>query len=265
MEKKERFLKIGLTAAVLIFILLIFYTNLFHYNYKMNADIGAEAVLGELIWQSKEILPDSWYPSTEARIISTPNIAAFFYGVTESMTLAMGVGCCFMTVLIVLGIFFFCKKAELKGADCLLMVFLSLAVPVDFTFLELVYVFAGYYAIQTAVLFFTLGIYTETIHTERVNYFLLMAGLLAALLLGFQGMRGILVLYGPLFGIEAIRRICLLYNRQKANRADQTASLWVLLMLAVAFMGSCFPFSASQEISRNISKGFIKLFAVVIP
>ena len=39
MEKKERALKIALIAAVLVFILLIFYTNLFHYNYKMNADI----------------------------------------------------------------------------------------------------------------------------------------------------------------------------------------------------------------------------------
>lgn len=265
MEKKERVLKIGLTAAALVFIFLIFYTNLFHYKYKMNADIGAEAILAELIWQSKEILPDTWYPSTEARIVSTPNVAALFYGMTGNMSLAMGLGCCFMTGLIVLGIFFFCKKAQIKGADCLLMVFMSLAAPVDFTFLELVYVFAGYYAIQTAVLFFTLGIYTEIIHTEKVKYSWLLAGLLAALLLGFQGMRGILVLYGPLFGIEAIRRVSLLYNRQKAKRTDRTVSLWVLLLLAISFAGSRFPFSASQEISRNIRKGFAKLFTVVLP
>lgn len=194
MEKKERALKIALIAAVLVFILLIFYTNLFHYNYKMNADIGAEAILGELIWQSKEIVPDTWYSSTEARIISTPNIAALFYGMTGNMTLAMGLGCCFMTVLIALAILFFCKKAGIKETGCLMMVFLSLAVPVNFTFLELVYVFAGYYAIQTAVLFFTLGIYTETIHTAKVKYLWLLAGGVAALLLGFQGMRGILVL-----------------------------------------------------------------------
>ena len=101
MEKKERALKIALIAAVLVFILLIFYTNLFHYNYKMNADIGSEAVLGELIWKSKQVLPDTWYPSTEARIISTPNIAALFYGMTGNMILSMGLACCFMTVLIV--------------------------------------------------------------------------------------------------------------------------------------------------------------------
>lgn len=265
MEKKQKYIKIILTSAVLVFILLIFYTNLFHYNYKMNADIGAEVVLGELIWQSKEILPDTWYPSTEARIVSTPNIAALFYGMTGSMTLAMGLGCCFMTGLIVLGIFFFCKKAGMKGTGRLLMVFLSLAAPVDFTFLELVYVFAGYYAIQTAVLFFTLGIYVELLHGEKVKYLWLLTGVLAALLLGFQGMRGILVLYGPLFGIEIIRWICFLYNRQNTKRTDRITGIWILSLLGASFAGTRFPFSTSQEISRNIRKGFAKLLTVVFP
>ena len=188
MEKKERALKIALIAAVLVFILLIFCTNLFHYNYKMNADIGSEAVLGELIWESKQLLPSVWYPSTEARVISTPNIAALFYGITGNMNLAMGLGCCFMTILIVLGIMFFCKRAGLKGTPCALIVFLSLAIPTDFTFLELVYVFAGYYAIQTAILFFTLGIYVEALHGGNTKYGWLLTGLTTALLLGFQGM-----------------------------------------------------------------------------
>lgn len=215
MEKKEGILQIGLIAAILLFVLLIFYINLFHYNYKMNADIGAEVVLGELIWESKEILPDTWYPSTEARIISTPNVAAFFCGITKNMTLAMGMACCFMTIFIVLGILFFCKKAEMEGTSCLLMIFLSLAIPTNFTFLELEYMFAGYYSIQTALLFFTLGIYTEMIHTGKIKYGLLLAGLLAALLLGFQGLRGILVLYGPLFGVEVMRRIFLWHSGRK--------------------------------------------------
>ena len=80
MKRREFIFKVVITAGILIFILLIVYTNLCHYNYKMNADIGSEAVLGELIWESKQLLPDTWYPSTEARVISTPNVAALFYG-----------------------------------------------------------------------------------------------------------------------------------------------------------------------------------------
>ena len=60
-------------AAILITaMIVVFGCNIFHYNYKMNSDIGAEAVLGRLIWDSKEIIPASWYPSTETRIIATP-------------------------------------------------------------------------------------------------------------------------------------------------------------------------------------------------
>jgi len=50
MKRREFIFKIAITAGILIFILLIVYTNLCHYNYKMNADLGSEAVLGELIW-----------------------------------------------------------------------------------------------------------------------------------------------------------------------------------------------------------------------
>lgn len=264
MKRREFIFKIAITAGILIFILLIVYTNLCHYNYKMNADIGSEAVLGELIWESKQLLPDTWYPSTEARVISTPNVAALFYGITGNMNLSMGLACCFMTVLIVCGILFFCKRVEWIGIPCILMVFLSLTMPTDFTFLELVYVFAGYYAIQTAVLFFTLGIYVEALKGGKIKYGWFIAGLAASLLLGFQGMRGILVLYGPLFGIEAMRRIYFLYNGQKKS-CGWSVSLWVLLLLTASFIGSCFPFSASQNLSRNFRKGMAKLFTVVIP
>lgn len=70
---------------MLIGVIIIFVTNISHYNYKMNSDIGAEAVLGRLIWDSREIIPSSWYPSTETRIIATPQVAALFHGMTGDM------------------------------------------------------------------------------------------------------------------------------------------------------------------------------------
>lgn len=81
-------------AAVLLIIgiILIFVTNIAHYNYKMNSDIGAEAVLGRLIWDSREIIPSSWYPSTETRIIATPQVGALFYGMTGKHGSVHGTG-----------------------------------------------------------------------------------------------------------------------------------------------------------------------------
>lgn len=96
--------------------------NLFHFCYKMNADIAAEAVLADLICESGEWIPETWYPSTELRIFGTPNLAALFCRLTGSMNLAMGISCTLMTALIMAGIYYLTvqlgmereKRAELQ-------------------------------------------------------------------------------------------------------------------------------------------------------
>ena len=48
-------------AGIVLFLGLIFLTNLLHFNYMMNADLASDAVLARLIWTSKEIIPSTWY------------------------------------------------------------------------------------------------------------------------------------------------------------------------------------------------------------
>lgn len=120
-SRVKRVISVTGIIFILMLLLCVIMTNLFHYNYKMNSDIGAEAVLGRLIWDSKEIIPASWYPSTETRIIATPQAAALFYGLTGNMDLSMGLACCTMTIGIVLAIWLFVKKAGSSRISCLLM------------------------------------------------------------------------------------------------------------------------------------------------
>ncbi len=282
-------------AGIVLFLGLIFLTNLLHFNYMMNADLASDAVLARLIWTSKEIIPSTWYIAAETRIIGTPNIAALFYGMTGNMVFAEGMACCLMTVFIVISIVFFGKKADLKRLEIDLLVLLGLALPVNKVILELLYLFASYYAVHTAILFFTLGVYAESIKKEKMKPVSAGLSLIFALCLGMQGVRGILILYGPLFGIEAIRTLYRFYSRgqqerqacrrlaaaagdkdsaassggfgckEKSKKADFIISLWVCTLLVVSFIGTCFPFSEGQEFSRNIRKGLFKLATVVLP
>ena len=71
--------------------------------------------------------------------------------------------------------------------------------------------------------------------------------------------------YGPLFGIEFFRNLYWLYCRKKADKTDRFVSLWVAVLLVLSFIGTLFPVSVELEMSRNIRKGFQKLFTVVIP
>ena len=266
---------------ILMLLLCVILTNLFHYNYKMNSDIGAEAVLGRLIWDSKEIIPASWYPSTETRIIATPQVAALFYGLTGNMDLSMGLACCTMTIGIVLAIWFFMKKAGSGRISCLLMCLFCLGFAGNIIILELLYVFAGYYAIHVIAFFFILNCYSSLLQKEwkkskslrRKMYGKYMIGLILAFLLGMHGTRGILITFGPLFGIEMIRslyeRICRSRYQKKGiilgKQQEKISFLWVSGLLVLSFLGTKMPFSSGQEISRNIRNGFAKLIQVVLP
>lgn len=251
--------------GILVFLLLIFIVNIFHFNYMMNADLASDTILAKLIWTSKEIIPSTWYIAAETRIICTPNFAALFYGATGNMTLSTGLACSLMTMFILAGMIYFGKKAELKKEETGMFAFLGLALPLNVTILELLYLFASYYAIHVAVLFLTLGIYTEGIRTGKIRWVPAVISMICALCLGMQGVRGILVLYGPLFGIEALRVLYCVYCRVYDRRTDWIVSVWVFGLLVVSIIGTCFPFSVGQGFSRNIRKGMHKLLMVVVP
>ncbi len=262
--KASKIMHILLETMILIFLFFIFMTNLFHFNYGMNADTASDAVLAKLIWTSKEIIPHTWYIAAETRIIGTPDFAALFYGLTGNMALSEGMACCLMTLFIMAGIVYFGKKAELSRTEIDLLVLLGLSIPVNMIILELLYLFASYYAIHVAILFFTLGVYTEGIK-GKIKPVPAGISIVFALCLGMQGVRGILILYGPLFGIEIIRTVYRMYCRAESRKMDWITSIWVTGLLIISFVGTCFPFSEGQEFSRNIRKGFLKLFTEVLP
>ena len=151
MVKRKRILDIILIVGIFAFLIMIFVVNIMFFNYEINADIASDAILGSMIWNSKEIVPDTWYLANEVRIICTPNIAALFFGLTDNMVLSEGLACCVMTIAILLSIVYFSNSLEWDLHYCLLFCFLCLIIPNNFVGLELLYLFASYYAIHVVV------------------------------------------------------------------------------------------------------------------
>lgn len=266
-KKRERILTALLATGILGFLVLIGITNLFHFCFELNADIASDVVLGKLIWDSREIIPRTWYVAAETRIICTANVASLFYGLTHNMSLSAGLASCMMTVLIVGSVFYFSGRGGicLTRKEKLLFGFLCLILPAGFHFLELLYLFASYYAIHIVTLFFTFGVYLEACRSGRIKWIKLAICVLPALILGMQGARGILVIYGPLFGMAGIFNLYDLYCGRKLHKKDMVVGLWTVVLLAAGFWGMSFPFAARQELSRNIRNGFPKLWNEVIP
>ena len=306
--KKYGIILYGILGILFVtYLFFIFCVNIQHFNYKMNSDIGAEAVLGRLIWDSGEIIPASWISSTETRIIATPQMAALFYGMTGDMNLSLGLACCVMTIGILLAVWTFMKAAGCRKSSCLGMCLLSLSLAGNMTILELLYLFASYYGIHVIVFFFSMNCYQmllqcgENDSHKRSNYgnqkettgttarmkikpaCKVLISLVLAFLLGMQGTRGILITYGPLFGIEIIRQIyCLMkrkntvvsdskqkslgkYSEKYSWKGNILTSLWSLALLIASYLGTRMPFATGQELSRNIRKGFSKLVKIVLP
>lgn len=264
-DKAEGILSLFGFAGILLFLFLITITNVFHFTYGLDADVASNTVLGELIWESGQILPDSWYVSTETQILCTPNLEALFYGMTRNLALSMGLACSVMTLLVLAAVLYLGKAIGLQRQETLLFGFLCLMLPDGERVLEVLYLYAAYYATHVAVWFWTLAVYLKAVRDENLSPWKLATAMCLSPLLGVQGARGILVIYGPLFGVEAIRLLYGRYCRKKITRVDFWIGLWVFGLLALGFLGMLFPISVGREFSRNIRKSFWKLWTEVLP
>lgn len=254
-----------LVAAIIITVILIMCTNLFHYCYKMNADIASEAVLARLIWDSGELIPKSWYPSTELRIFQTPNLAALLYGITSNMEVSMGVACCVMTIGMLVSAYFLVSQFSFDRIQKLVFLLLCLIIPDHFDTLELFYLFGSYYAIHVIIAFFTLGVYARLISGRRTHVLWLCVTILLSFMLGMQGVRGILILNAPLLITEILRYFYLIYTGTWKERSNLLVCGWCILLMFGGCIGALVPFSVGQSTSRNIRKGFGKLLETVFP
>lgn len=254
-----------LIAAIFIIVVLIMCTNLFHYCYKMNADIASESVLTRLIWESGELIPKSWYPSTELRICQTPNLAVLFYGITSNMTLSMGAACIIMTIGILLSAYFFVSQFSFDRIQKLIFLLLCLIIPNHFVTLELFYLFGSYYAIHVIIMFLTLGTYARLISGKHSHILWLCVTILFSFMLGMQGVREILILNCPLLFTEILRHFILIYTGKWEKKSCLLVCGWCMLLLLAGYIGTLLPFSVGQSTSRNIRKGFAKLFETVFP
>lgn len=258
--------KIFLTIIYLfIFFILssIIVVNIFCYYYGINADIASEGILAKLIWDTKEWIPASWYVSTETRIFNVPNLAALLYGITGNITLSVGLSCCFFSFGILGSIFLFAKAIGFDKIQISILLLLCLILPNNSMIVELLYIHAAYYAPHTILLFITLAVYVSAKRKKRVN---ISAGIIVLLhvLYGTQGVRGILIISGPLFAVELL---CFLYQIyiKKIHNYDWKLFIWSIALVAGGFIGGLFPYSVEQSLSRNIRNAPEKLINYVFP
>lgn len=253
--------------GILIFLMgaMFVYINLVQYKLGLNADVAAEGLVARAIWESKEWLPKEWYWGNELRIISTPNIAALFYGISKSMCLSMGLSCIVAGAFVIGGVYYLCQALDFSVIQKLLLIFLIMMLPNSKVQIELMFIYGGYYAFHVGTYFITLGIYARMLKGKKVGKIIPAIAFLLHFLIGMQGVRGLLMVTGPLMAVEVVRRVYIWWCTKEWKDRNNLITGFVLVLNVLEYLGGKFPKSVGYPLSRNIRKAPQKLFGIVLP
>ena len=258
---------VNIFLVILIFLLgtVFVYINLVQYKLGLNADVAAEGLLAKVIWESKEWLPSEWYFGNELRLVSTPNIAALFYGISNDMCFSMGISCIVASAFVIGGAYYLCKELDFSVTQKLLLIFLIMMLPNNKAQMELMFTYAAYYAFHIGSYFITLAMYLKMLKKKEIRKVTIAVIFLLHVLLGMQGVRGLLMITGPLMAVEVLRRIYLWWSRKEWKDGNNIITGFVLILNVLEYIGGKFPGSVGHPLSRNIRKAPQKLFEIVLP
>lgn len=165
---KKKFFTAAVFLLLFIYLLMFVYLNMAKYAQHVDSDIAAEALLAREIWIEKTLTPDDWIGSTERYIFGMPAVASVFYGITGSMTGAVGIACVLIGAAFC-GVFYFSmRKLGLSHMAAATALLILCALPINgirndgqmVPFMALLlFVFADYYALHGILMFLTIIFY----------------------------------------------------------------------------------------------------------
>lgn len=209
-----------MAVLLLVYLGMIAYLNLAKYSQHVDSDIAAEALLTREIWEQKTLTPDDWISSTERRILAMPAIAAPFYGMTGSMTVAVGIACVLLAGVFFGSFYMFLRKCGISKQATLMGLLMICALPINgirnegqmMPYVTLfLYLFAEYYVFHLLLMFWSILFYLHLkelgekggkITKKAVLFWIMLFGFTTLLSLGGQRCLQMVIL--PLLVYECI-------------------------------------------------------------
>ena len=213
--KRDIFWKCAVCLLLLIYFGMFFYLNMVKYAQHVDSDIAAEALLAREIWLEKTITPDNWIASTERYIFGMPVMASLFYGLTGSMTLAVGITCVMIGAVLGGVLYWFLRKIGLSELASLTAMLVLCAVPINGLRNEgqmvpfviiLLFVFADWYALHSILILFTIAFYLHLKKAKigRKEVFLWIFLFCFTLALSLGGQRCLQMVILPMAVVEVV-------------------------------------------------------------
>lgn len=186
---------------------------------QAGEDVYGDALVARLIWEEKTLFPKSWIFGNQYNVISTPVLAALFYGITGSMNLGLSLACMVMNIFIVLAFWWalapFCSRQQiLTGLITLLgCVICNPAYPLWEG--HYLYIKANYYACYLIVMLVVWGDWLRLVTGKRKKLFCpsFLLSLFLCFAIGMQSIRQFAVMILPMAAVDLLRLLFLILRK----------------------------------------------------
>ena len=198
--------------AVVIAYFSVFCVINFHgFERFCTGDMYEDTYIAKLFWEQKTVFPENWVFGNQYYVITTPVLAALFYGLGCTVNTAMAAATTVMTLLILVS-FYWMVRPFARWHECLLGCALMLAVVsgpyiVDAIEGQIFYLMCSYYAAYLVTLFVVFGADVRGIKGCSYRAFVPMAVLSAVLSFctGMQSLRQTAIMVLPMGIYELMR------------------------------------------------------------
>ena len=212
-EPRQEYARTGVILMLLlgtVYLVSIMWIN-FHGAFWYQTDVYTYALEGRLMYEARSCFPEGWIFGNQYHIISSPNLSALFYGLTQDSIASMAIASSLSTIFILIS-FFWCFKRSANGVS---MVAGLLCIGGAIVFgrsastyvsgLQVLYTMASFYACYLIVLLLSLGCWLRFREGGKAPWAVSILALLLNFAAGMQSLREMLVLVIPLFVMEALR------------------------------------------------------------
>ncbi len=220
------------------FIVLMIFMQLFLDN-LINSDDSSELILANLLAKENKLLTDSWYYSTEIRVINEHLVYALLFKFMDNWHWVRVLGNGIIYALIVASAGYFCKYVKLSNYFYIFGTILLL----PFSVYYFNYVLKGtYYAVYIIVSFIILGLMFKIADNQIKQKFVyyIFAGVLS-ILSCMNGLRQLMVLFIPLLCAVFTVYFLIISNKVETNQKAVIKrmiyfAIWVMICALLGYL-----------------------------
>lgn len=203
-------------GAVMLAVILAYFTvfcviNFHGFERFCTGDMYEDTYVAKLFWEQKTVFPDNWVFGNQYYVITTPVLAALFYGLGCTVNTAMAAATTVMTLLILISFYWmlwpFARWQEALFGCAMLLAAVTGVYIVDTIEGQIFYLMCSYYAAYLITLFVVFGAYARCRRGCSWRAFGGMAAVCAALSFctGMQSLRQTAIMVLPMGVYELIR------------------------------------------------------------